>query len=1315
MRAIRHICLVLLVVIVFAPSMVQAAWYDANWLYRKAVTIDGSQVAGGPHNDFPVLISITDTDLSAARADGWDLLFTDSDGTTKLDHEVESFDNGTGTLVAWVRIPAPGLTFGSDKVIYLYYDYATVPTDQQNAPGVWSNGYEAVYHLHSNFFDSTANSRNATNNSSANIAGQVADGQDFTPVSDLQLGAWSVSGTQLTMQAWARFDDFNQDDPRVVSKATTGSAQDHVFMLGLSGSGEQYLRMRIKTGTLDASGTTTLADTANPLTINTWYLVAGTYDGSNMQLLRNGSSVISTPKTGNLRLNSWEIWAGNNPNNASTNWAAMDGKLDEIRISSVARSPEWLTTEYNNQNAPGTFIMSVGTEEDVVGVTVSDISGDTDETGTTATFTVVLNSQPSADVTIPIVSLDLTEGTVSAANLTFTNVDWDTAQTVTVTGVDDVLIDGDITYTVEVGDPASVADTNFDDLTNADTADVSVTNINDDGMTVSGTIFEDVNYGGGTGRNLAAANADAGSFTLERGGVTVELYDDPAGSYISNAVTAADGTYSFTTLMPANYTVRVVNSTVTSVRTGSNGSELAVQTFRSDGASEGAGTGATKVGGEQPVDVDAPANDTTQTLANLQAPVGQYTQSIITVDASGGDVTGVDFGFNFDTIVNTNGSGQGSLRQFILNANLLTDNASLAQNGLTAGAETSIFMIPSATDPLGRPADPNYNGSGNGEFTIQPGTALPVISDPVVLDATTQTGFGGSPIIEVTNGPGDGITISANNSTFRGFIVNNFSGGIGLVVNGNFNLIAGNWIGTNAAGNAAGPGNGQDGIAIFGDSNTVGGSNVADRNVVSGNGDEGIDVEPVATGNVIIGNYVGTDDSGSVAITNGSGGWSGGILLDGGGNRIGGNAPGEGNLISGNNPYGILLHSSSNQVLGNLIGTDATGTANLANTSDGITVDGSNNVIGGTVANADNKIAFNGEDGIEFENTAGTGNTISGNSIFSNIGIGIDLDDDGVTTNDTGPPHDIDTGPNNLQNYPVLTFASTGGGNTIIAGTFNSIASTTFTLEFFSSTVADGTGYGEGEVYLGSDTVATDVSGNASFIVVLPLAVALGDVITATATDPGNNTSEFSNAVTVSDGALIEFEVATASDAEATGGNIPNLIVTGNVGAGETIDVTVTGGSATPGALNDYTNTVTVTIPAGSYTNAVATPISLTINDDAAIEGNEDIQFTLANPIAGLIIGDANVDTSTQSTHTYTIKDGKRCRGYRRQYSQPDRHRQCGRRRDHRCDCDWRHGNRQRHRLHQHGECNDPGGQLYQCSGHPDQLNYQRRCHDRGQ
>jgi hypothetical protein len=342
--------------------------------------------------------------------------------------------------------------------------------------------------------------------------------------------------------------------------------------------------------------------------------------------------------------------------------------------------------------------------------------------------------------------------------------------------------------------------------------------------TISGTVFEDVNYGGGVGRDLATANADSGAFTIERDGVTVELYD-ASGNYISNTTTAGGGAYSFAALTPANYTVRVVNTTVTSTRVGSTGAEVEVQTYRIDGDGEPVGTGANKVGGEQPIDRDSPANDTTQTLADLQALANQFTQSIVTVDASGGDVTGVDFGFNVDAIVNTNNADQGSLRQFILNANLLTDNAALAQNGRTAGVENSIFMIPGTGDALGRPADPNYSAAPL-SYTITPTAVLPTITDPVVLDGTTQADFAGAPIIELDGtgaGAVDGITITGGNNTIRGLVINRF-GVRGIWISGagaTSNLIAGNYIGINVAGTAAAA-NTSDGIRIDGSpSNTV--------------------------------------------------------------------------------------------------------------------------------------------------------------------------------------------------------------------------------------------------------------------------------------------------------------------------------------------------------------------------------------------------------------------------------------------------------------------------------------------------------------
>jgi len=154
--------------------------------------------------------------------------------------------------------------------------------------------------------------------------------------------------------------------------------------------------------------------------------------------------------------------------------AMIDG---DIAFTVEVGDPASADTVYDALTNANTADVSVtNLDDDTASVVVSAISGDTDEGGTTATFTVVLTSQPLADVTIPIVSLDLTEGTVSDAILTFTNADWGSAQTVTVTGVDDAMIDGDIAFTVEVGDPAS-ADIDYDALTNADTADVSVTNL----------------------------------------------------------------------------------------------------------------------------------------------------------------------------------------------------------------------------------------------------------------------------------------------------------------------------------------------------------------------------------------------------------------------------------------------------------------------------------------------------------------------------------------------------------------------------------------------------------------------------------------------------------------------------------------------------------------------------------------------------------------------------------------------------------------------------------------------------------------------
>jgi parallel beta-helix repeat protein len=456
----------------------------------------------------------------------------------------------------------------------------------------------------------------------------------------------------------------------------------------------------------------------------------------------------------------------------------------------------------------------------------------------------------------------------------------------------------------------------------------------------------------------------------------------------------------------------------------------------------------------------------------------------------------------------------------------------------------------------------------------------------------------------------------------------------GIFINGADNTtIEGNYIGTNAAGDTD-LGNSGEGILL---DNSADNTNIY-NNVISGNNDDGLDIKN-STLATIQGNYIGVSADG----LNPLGNVQEGILLDNSsGNTIGGTTAAERNLVSGNQ-WGIRLSgvgSTGNVVQGNYIGTDVNGTANIANTSLGVTIraGAANNTIGGTAADAANLIAFNGI-GILIEDAASTGNALQTNAIHSSTGLGIDLGNDGVTANDGGALDDGDGGPNNLQNYPDLTSAASGGGNTTIMGTLDSTPSTTFRVEFFSSPAADP----EGAVFLGFDTVVTDVNGVAAISSVLPIAVAAADVVTATATDTTtniNDTSEFSAPVTVTAIALIELSSATDSDAEATGGNIPQLLVNGTLSAAQTIQVNVTGGTATGGGT-DYTHTALVNIPAGVYDGMPGTAVSinLTINDDILVEGDETIDLQLANPSAGLSVGDADGNTATQNVHTYTISD----------------------------------------------------------------------------
>lgn len=386
------------------------------------------------------------------------------------------------------------------------------------------------------------------------------------------------------------------------------------------------------------------------------------------------------------------------------------------------------------------------------------------------------------------------------------------------------------------------------------------------------------------------------------------------------------------------------------------------------------------------------------------------------------------------------------------------------------------------------------------------------------ITGVVALGNGGSASTVAGNWRAVHLNNYASNNTIGGTVPgagNVISGnlGNGIFINGGSeNKIQGNFIGTNRDGTASLP-NHIAGIQVYsGSNNTIGGLVIEARNIISGNG-VGISISGASVaseGNVVLGNFIGTNAQGTISLGNLDGVR---ISVNATNNTIGGTTPEARNVISGNTQYGIRLEGSGvagNDVSGNFIGLGADGTSPLGNTSHGVFIAGSasNNCIGGADIDAGNTIAFNGGCGISVLN--GIANVILSNAIFSNDSLGIDLGLNGVTPNDPG---DVDIGANTMQNFPVLTLATSGS----ITGTLNSTSNTVFILQFFANTACDTSGYGEGKNLVGSTTVTTDSNGECNFTATLSVPMAHGQSLTATATDSSGNTSEFSLCLDITD------------------------------------------------------------------------------------------------------------------------------------------------------------------------------------------------------
>lgn len=472
---------------------------------------------------------------------------------------------------------------------------------------------------------------------------------------------------------------------------------------------------------------------------------------------------------------------------------------------------------------------------------------------------------------------------------------------------------------------------------------------------------------------------------------------------------------------------------------------------------------------------------------------------------------------NTFTVNSTSNSSDSSIGNGVCrtSAGVCTLRAAIQEANATSASDRIVFAI----------------GTGPARITIS--STLPTITRPVEIDGTTQPGFIDAPLIEVHGSNANGITITGGNTTLRGLVINGFSGDAIIIRIGGGNVVEGCYIGTDAAGSAGMPNTGA-GIRIESANNRIGGRELAQRNIISGNTGRSINggvliYTSAATANIVQGNFIGLDVTGMVPIPNEGRGVA---VHDSSGNFIGGALQGAGNLIASNRATGVRLYGEShnNVVQGNWIGVDRAGNVrvglfpepNILSNARGVQIRGNNNTVAG------NLIAGNTYDGVLFFDNHPSDNLIYGNyitanglagigmyygsrnrfmrnAIWGNAWLGIEIgpaEPDGPNAND---PLDADTGTNERQNHPRLTSATTTG---VVRGALDSAPSQAYTVELFASPMC--TGAGEGIYPIGFAAVTTDTTGTGSFNASLGVNIPAGWYVTGLATDSNGNTSEFS-------------------------------------------------------------------------------------------------------------------------------------------------------------------------------------------------------------
>lgn len=336
----------------------------------RPIVIDHRMVSNTDQTDFPVLISGTFPYLATVAnggevqsSSGYDIVFSsDAAGQNKLDHEIDSYNATTGSASFWLRIPT--LSHTTDTAIYMWYGNSAVTASQENKPGVWRNGYAGVWHFSNNgglsASDSTGNNTATISNVTAG-SGQIGGAGNFSSGSTSYVRVASSSSfkpaSAITLEAWAY--------PRTVGSQDYGQILSLGYRTDTTWNSPWVaynLALHNTAFNLDFDATT--AATYHPVTTtavlaqDSWTHVVAVYDGSAERVYLNGladtatqsvSGAIDYGSSGDLTIGT---------RSATTPWNGWDGLLDEVRISTVARSADWIATEYTNQKLPGTYVIS---------------------------------------------------------------------------------------------------------------------------------------------------------------------------------------------------------------------------------------------------------------------------------------------------------------------------------------------------------------------------------------------------------------------------------------------------------------------------------------------------------------------------------------------------------------------------------------------------------------------------------------------------------------------------------------------------------------------------------------------------------------------------------------------------------------------------------------------------------------------------------------------------------------------------------------------------------------------------------------------